>query len=309
MTNYSNHPYAPAQPQQRWKPTVLFWIVAAVLLLLLIPFAVVGGVGMVLFILGLAALLTGLYAFLFKRRSWVGLPHRKSGGLVAVSGFVALILGAGVVGATAAPRVETDKATLVSPVKESATATPTPTPTATNPANSTCSTAAATQKYSNQTLTCTMGADQRLVWMTEADSKRVLAEKAAAEKAAAEKAAAEKAAAEQAAAAQAAAEKAAAEKTAADQAAAQQAAAEQAAAEQAAAAQAAAAQAAAEQAARDAAARQAVPAPAPAAPAPSSVYYANCAAAKAAGAAPLYAGQPGYRPAMDGDSDGVACER
>ena len=299
MTNYSNHPYAPAQPQQRWKPTVLFWIVAAVLLLLLIPFALVGGVGMVLFILGLAALLTGLYAFLFKRRSWVGLPHRKSGGLVAVSGFVALILGAGVVGATAAPRVETDKATLVSPVKESATATPTPTPTATNPANSTCSTAAATQKYSNQTLTCTMGADQRLVWMTEADSKRVLAEKAAADKAAAEKAAAEKAAAEQAAAAQAAAEKAAAEKAAADQAAAQQAAAEQAAAAQA---------------ARDAAARQAVPvpapaAPAPAAPAPSSVYYANCAAAKAAGAAPLYAGQPGYRPAMDGDSDGVACER
>ena len=304
MTNYSNHPYAPAQPQQRWKPTVLFWIVAAVLLLLLIPFALVGGVGMVLFILGLAALLTGLYAFLFKRRSWVGLPHRKSGGLVAVSGFVALILGAGVVGATAAPRVETDKATLVSPVNESATATPTPTPTATNPANSTCSTAAATQKYSNQTLTCTMGADQRLVWMTEADSKRVLAEKAAAEKAAAEKAAAEKAAAEQAAAAQAAAEKAAAEKAAADQAAAQQVAAEQAAA-----AQAAAAQAAAEQAARDAAARQAVPVPAPAAPAPSSVYYANCAAAKAAGAAPLYAGQPGYRPAMDGDSDGVACER
>jgi hypothetical protein len=300
MTNYSNHPYAPAQPQQRWKPTVLFWIVAAVLLLLLIPFALVGGVGMVLFILGLAALLTGLYAFLFKRRSWVGLPHRKSGGLVAVSGFVALILGAGVVGATAAPRVETDKATLVSPVKESATATPTPTPTATNPANSTCSTAAATQKYSNQTLTCTMGADQRLVWMTEADSKRVLAEKAAAEKAAAEKAAAEKAAAEQAAAAQAAAEKAAAEKAAADQAAA----------EQAAAAQAAAAQAAAEQAARDAAARQAVPAPAPApaAPAPSSVYFGSCADAKAAGAAPLYSGQPGYRAGLDRDRDGVACE-
>lgn len=305
MTNYSNHPYAPAQPQQRWKPTVLFWIVAAVLLLLLIPFALVGGLGMVLFILGLAALLTGLYAFLFKRRSWVGLPHRKSGGLVAVSGFVALILGAGVVGATAAPRVDTDKATLVSPVEQSATATatPTPTPTATNPANSTCATAAETRKHNNQTLICTAGSDQRLVWMSEADSQRVVAEKAAAEKAAAEKTAAEQAAAEQAAAAQAAAEKAAADKAAADQAAAQQAAAEQA-------AQAAAAQAAAEQATRDAAARQAVPvAPAPAAPAPSSVYYANCAAAKAAGAAPLYRGQPGYRPGMDGDSDGVACER
>ena len=31
-------------------------------------------------------------------------------------------------------------------------------------------------------------------------------------------------------------------------------------------------------------------------------------AAKAAGAAPLYRGQPGYRSALDGDDDGVACE-
>ncbi|UUL76211.1 excalibur calcium-binding domain-containing protein [Pseudarthrobacter sp. Fe7] len=49
-------------------------------------------------------------------------------------------------------------------------------------------------------------------------------------------------------------------------------------------------------------------APAPAAPAPAAAYYANCTAARAAGAAPLYAGQPGYRPALDRDSDGVACE-
>ena len=48
---------------------------------------------------------------------------------------------------------------------------------------------------------------------------------------------------------------------------------------------------------------------APAAPpAPTSVYYANCAAARAAGAAPLRTGQPGYRAQMDGDRDGVACE-
>lgn len=61
------------------------------------------------------------------------------------------------------------------------------------------------------------------------------------------------------------------------------------------------------------------PAPAPApvvrapppvapAPAPAAVYYANCTAARAAGAAPIYAGQPGYRPALDRDSDGIACE-
>jgi micrococcal nuclease len=66
------------------------------------------------------------------------------------------------------------------------------------------------------------------------------------------------------------------------------------------------------------------PAPAPAqqnpvptpteaqAPAPdnsSSVYYKNCTAAKAAGAAPLYLGEPGYRKALDRDGDGVACEK
>lgn len=42
--------------------------------------------------------------------------------------------------------------------------------------------------------------------------------------------------------------------------------------------------------------------------APSGVYYRNCNAAWAAGAAPLSRGQPGYRPEMDGDGDGVACE-
>jgi Protein of unknown function (DUF1524)/Excalibur calcium-binding domain len=51
-----------------------------------------------------------------------------------------------------------------------------------------------------------------------------------------------------------------------------------------------------------------VPAPAPVAPAPAAAYYANCSAARAAGAAPLFAGQAGYRAGLDRDSDGVACE-
>ncbi|GAB90124.1 hypothetical protein GORHZ_084_00520 [Gordonia rhizosphera NBRC 16068] len=38
------------------------------------------------------------------------------------------------------------------------------------------------------------------------------------------------------------------------------------------------------------------------------VYYANCSAARAAGVAPLHVGEPGYRPGLDGDNDGVACE-
>ena len=39
-----------------------------------------------------------------------------------------------------------------------------------------------------------------------------------------------------------------------------------------------------------------------------TAYYRNCAAARAAGVAPLYRGEPGYRPALDRDGDGVACE-
>lgn len=39
-----------------------------------------------------------------------------------------------------------------------------------------------------------------------------------------------------------------------------------------------------------------------------TAYYRNCAAARAAGVAPLYRGDPGYRPALDRDGDGVACE-
>ncbi|WP_405671452.1 excalibur calcium-binding domain-containing protein [Streptomyces sp. NBC_01530] len=38
------------------------------------------------------------------------------------------------------------------------------------------------------------------------------------------------------------------------------------------------------------------------------VYYKNCDAARAAGAAPLHRGDPGYRAELDRDGDGVACE-
>lgn len=38
------------------------------------------------------------------------------------------------------------------------------------------------------------------------------------------------------------------------------------------------------------------------------VYYPNCAAARAADAAPIYAGRPGYRRGLDADGDGIACE-
>jgi hypothetical protein len=43
-------------------------------------------------------------------------------------------------------------------------------------------------------------------------------------------------------------------------------------------------------------------------PEPTAACHANCSAARAAGAAPLRVGEPGYRSALDRDGDGVACE-
>ena len=40
----------------------------------------------------------------------------------------------------------------------------------------------------------------------------------------------------------------------------------------------------------------------------SGTFYKNCSEARAAGAAPIYRGEPGYREKLDRDNDGVACE-
>lgn len=39
-----------------------------------------------------------------------------------------------------------------------------------------------------------------------------------------------------------------------------------------------------------------------------AIYYPNCAAARAAGAAPVRRGQPGYGRHLDRDDDGIGCE-
>lgn len=60
------------------------------------------------------------------------------------------------------------------------------------------------------------------------------------------------------------------------------------------------------------AARPFVPAPVPDVvpdqAAGEALYFTSCAAAKAAGKAPLRKGRPGYRVGLDRDGDGVACE-
>ena len=50
------------------------------------------------------------------------------------------------------------------------------------------------------------------------------------------------------------------------------------------------------------------PSPSPSPSHPDQVYYKNCAAVRAAGKAPLHRGDPGYRPELDRDNDGIACE-
>ena len=40
----------------------------------------------------------------------------------------------------------------------------------------------------------------------------------------------------------------------------------------------------------------------------SGTFYKNCSEARAAGAAPIYRGEPGYREKLDRDNDGIACE-
>lgn len=264
-----------------------FWIVAALVLLLVVLFAASAGFAGVLIILGIVALITGLYALVFKRRSWMGLPHRKSAGVMAAAGVVALMVGGGVAGATAKPDSVPEKSAAVASPTPSASATL----TATSPANSPCTTSGESRKYNDQLFICTMGSSERLVWMNETESKKVVAQKAAADKAAADKAAADKVAADKLAADKAAADKVAADKLAAEQAAA-------------------------------AAAAKAAPAPfvapAPAAPAPyvapapaapAAVYYKNCTAARAAGAAPVYQGSPGYGTHLDRDGDGIGCDK
>jgi hypothetical protein len=50
------------------------------------------------------------------------------------------------------------------------------------------------------------------------------------------------------------------------------------------------------------------PKPQPTTKAPTTVYYKNCDAVRAAGAAPIHRGDPGYAKHLDRDGDGVGCE-
>ncbi len=311
-----------------WRPSISFWVTAAIWLVLLVIAIPTGGFVAWLVTFLLFLILTALYSLVFGRKSWLGLPNRKGAG-GAVGGGVAALIAAAMILGPSAPQAGTG-ATLADvqlPTSASATksAKPTPRPSATRTAKPTVTSAAtptptaspserlillaaclengASQKQGNETVVCTLDDDGVLVWMSEKDSKTLLRARAETKIAAEVKAVADKAEAEdlaRVAAEQAAvvdAERVVAQQVADDAAwvAAQQAEAERVVAQQA---------------ADDVAwvAAQQAPPIQQFVEAPASAYYQNCAAARAAGAAPLYLGHAGYRGALDRDKDGVACE-
>lgn len=271
----------------KWHPTKSFWITASIWLLLLIITLPFGGFGGWLVTFALFLILTALYALVFGRRSWLGLPNRKGAGAAVGAGVVALVVGSvAAVPSGPAPSFIAPPAETQVVATAFATSSPGLTPTPASILLTECFSGGESSLEQGGTLVCTLDEKGVLVWMLEKDSKalgdaRAEATKAAAEKVAADKAKAVKAKADKAEAAKVAAAKAAAQKAAADEA----------------------ARVAAEQ-----AAKQHAPAPQPTAEVPADVYYPNCAAARAAGVDPINQGQPGYRAGLDGDKDGIACE-
>jgi hypothetical protein len=70
-----------------------FWIVGGLLALIVLSNTAAGNGESILVMLGLAALLTGLYSLIFKRKSWAALPSRNAAIAVAVAGAAALLFG------------------------------------------------------------------------------------------------------------------------------------------------------------------------------------------------------------------------
>ena len=258
-----------------------------------IVLAVIGGVGLLFALtgaitvgwsgfligLGLTVLVLGLGAVIVGRQGWALIGSRKVGaGLLAV-GLIFAIFGAALA-TPADPKVVAPQA-LVEPLPSTSQASP----SSTTSTRTTSSSASPTPTPTVDTAAVAASA------AAVAESQRVIAEQAAQAAAVAAAAEANRVAAEAAAAAQAEADRVASEAAAAAQAEADRVA----------------AQAEADRQAKTLADQQAAQRTSSANTAPSGGF-ANCAAARAAGAAPVHRGEPGYAPKLDRDNDGVGCE-
>jgi hypothetical protein len=90
----------PPQPQPRQGPKppkgpfgVSFWIVGSLLALVVLSNTVTGHGETILIVLGVAAVITGLYSLIYKKRSWAFLPNRNFAVAVAVAGAASLLTG------------------------------------------------------------------------------------------------------------------------------------------------------------------------------------------------------------------------
>lgn len=274
--------YLPVSPSKTaWRPTKSFWITVAVWLVLLIGAVSTGEFGSWLVVAALFLIGTAVYAFVKDRPTWLGIPDRKRAAGAGGAGVVAVVAGLIVTGLSApAPSDIAPLADL--PMSSTTEAAPSPVNTLRYVLLDECFDSGEFVAEGTETYRCTANDSDELVWMTAQDAETLLAARIEATRKAEEKVAAEKVAAEKNDAEKVAAEKAAVEKAAADEV----------------------ARIAAEQ-----AAQQPAPQIQPLVEVPAAAYYPNCAAAKAAGAAPMYEGQPGYRAALDRDKEGIACDK
>lgn len=312
MTNFSG-----PLPARKTSRTRTWWMVVAVLAVLLILLLVLAP-GLV-FVFSLFALLFGLAALIIGRVRWARIPNRKGAGAFTGAATALLVLSLIVFGAGSAPSAE-DNA-----VAGTRASSPGEEPTLASFVGQACEADHLVMTQGEESNYCNEDDAGAFVWVSQtthekdvADAKELAETKAAAEAKAKEEAAAKKAAQEkaeqQAVAKKAAEEKAAAKKAAEEKAVAEAKAHAKAEAERKAAAE-----------AKEAAAQQAAAAAAAEAErraeeeqaqietlvddtAGSSAYYENCDAVRAAGADPVYSGDPGYSRKLDRDGDGVGCE-
>ncbi len=128
MGGFMSSSFSPQR--ERPKAGISTWIVGAIALLFLILGAVTGGLAGVLVLLALFLFFTGLYTLIFGRPSWLRLPSRKWGGAALGSGFVVLIVGS-VLLPPSADVAETSLAESTPTPTASQSPTPSSTPSAT----------------------------------------------------------------------------------------------------------------------------------------------------------------------------------
>lgn len=83
----------PPRPERKGPFGPSFWIVGSLLVVFILMNAFAGQGEGILVTLGIAAVLTGLYSVIFKRRSWAGLGSRRLATVVSLVGAGSLLIG------------------------------------------------------------------------------------------------------------------------------------------------------------------------------------------------------------------------